>query len=208
MRRFAHTAVALSLVLAAIFAVGMAAQRGDFLSDKEEEALRDAQDPARRIAVYLDLEDARLAQLDDSRDDPRRVNRLLDQFISLNSEMKDWIEYQSDHHGDMRKGLRALLDHGPQQLDVLRGVQEWPEAASSGFSDNLRDAIASQTDALNGSTEVLAEQEKLFGRLKREKKADARAEKKRIREAKKRAKEEKKLRERMRRKAQSDSDQN
>lgn len=208
MKRFACAALALVFVLAAIRTVRMAAQQGDFLSYKEEEELRDAQDPSKRIEVYLDLEEARLGRIMEQQGHPDQVNSLLNEFISLNEEMKDWIEDQYDHHGDMRHGLRSLLERGPRELDVLRNIQQWPGASTSQFADNLHDAIASVTDGLDGSTKALDEQQKMFGELKREKKADARAAQERIKEEKKRAKEEKKLRERMRRQSKSDSDQN
>jgi peptidoglycan hydrolase CwlO-like protein len=208
MKRCVGAALALALVLAAIRTVRMAAQQGDFLSDKEEEALRDAQDPGKRIEVYLDLEQARLARIMELQGHPDQVNSLLNEFISLNEEMKDWIEDQYDHHGDMRQGLRSLLERGPRELDVLRDIQGWPGASTSEFADNLHDAIASVTDGLDGSTKALDDQQKMFGELKRENKAEARATKERIKEEKKRAKEEKKLRERMRRQSKSDSDQN
>jgi hypothetical protein len=208
MKRSLRVTLALALVLAAISAIRAAAQRGDFLSDKEQEELRDAQDPGGRIEVYLDLEQARLARIEELQDHPSQVNSLLNEFISLNEEMKDWIEDQYDHHGDMRQGLRSLLDRGPRELDELRAIQQWPGAKSSEFADNLRDAIASVTDGLDGSTKALDSQQKMFGELKREEKAEARATKERIKEEKKRAKQEKKLREKMRRQSKSDSDQN
>ena len=80
------------------------AQQGDFLSDDEEDALRDAHDPSLRIVVYLKLQQARLEKIQDERDNPVKIHTLLSQYISLNGEMKNWIQDQYDHHGDMRKG--------------------------------------------------------------------------------------------------------
>jgi hypothetical protein len=208
MKVVGRAAAVLLLALGLCGAANLRGERGDFLSDAENEALRDAQDPGRRIAVYLDLEDSRLRRMEGLRDQPAELHTLLSQFISLNEEMKDWIQYQYNHHGDMRKGLRALLDRGPQQLDVLRQIRQWPDTDHAAYASDLRDAMDSVTDGLNGATQAFSDQQKLFGELKREQKAEERATKERLKEAKKRIKEEKKLRKRMEQQSKPDSNEN
>jgi hypothetical protein len=199
--------VAIGIFTGLLLAAVVRAQQGDFLSDEEEEALRDAQDPGQRIQVYLQLEQARLDEIEDSRDNPAKIHTLLSQYISLNEEMKDWIQDQYDHHGDMRKGLRTLLDKGPQQLDLLKRIALWPEAANSAYARDLRDAEDSMTDALDGGTTAFADQQKTFGKLKREEEAQKTEAKKLIKEEKKRDKEEKKLRKKMERQSKSETNE-
>ncbi len=198
----------LGLVVALFPSARLHAQRGDFLSDEEEDALRDAQDPGRRIEVYLDLEQKRLDRVEESRDNPAKIHTLLSQYISLNEEMKNWIQDQYDHHGDMRKGLRALLDRGPQQLEALKQIGIWQETAGSPYERDVRDAQDSMTDALDGGTRAFADQQEMFGELKREQKADAKEAKERVKEEKKRNKEEEKLRKKMERQSKSDDSEN
>ena len=200
--------VILTSVLVAFAVGGVAAQKGDFLSDEEEDALREAQDPGKRIEVYLDLEQARLLKIDEMRAQPDGLSVVLAEYVSLSQEMKDWIEYQYEHRGDMREGLRALLDRGPEQLEQLRRIEQWPGAAQATYASDLRDAIASITDALDGATKAFADQQKMFGQLKRQEKADARDSKERLKEEKKRNKQEEKLRKRMERQSKSDSNEN
>lgn len=207
MIRLRPIAVVLAAVLAAISAGGVAAQKGDFLSDEEEDALREAQDPGKRIEVYLDLEQARLVKIGEMRAQPNGLSVVLSEYVSLSQEMKDWIEYQYEHRGDMREGLRALLDRGPRQIELLRSIQQWPDAAQAAYASDLRDAIESMTDALDGSTKAFADQQKMFGELKRQERADARTTKARVKEEKKRNKEEEKLRKRMERQSKSDSNE-
>ena len=204
MNRLLRSACFLTVVLLLIFSVQARAQKGDFLSDEEEDTLREAQDPGKRIQVYLDLEQARLLKMDEMRNQPNGVAVLMSQYVTLCQEMKNWIQYQYDRKGDMREGLRALLDHGPEQLDHLRQIQQWPESAKAPYRFDLRDAIDSITDALDGSAQALTDQQKDFGELKREEKADAKASKARLKEEKKRNKEEEKLRKRMERQSKSD----
>lgn len=200
------------IVMAACFSILLAAaaraQNGDFLNDDEEDALRDAQDPGLRIEVYLKLEQARLEQIDGSREKPEVIHTLLSQYLSLNEEMKDWIQNAYDHHGDMRKGLRTLLDQGPQQLDELKRMVTWPETAGSVYERDVRDSIDSMTDALDGGTKAFADQQKTFGELKRERKLSAEESKERIKEEKKRNKEEERLRKKMERQSKTDDSEN
>jgi hypothetical protein len=131
----------------------------------------------------------------DSNGDARdRMGDLLDQYISIDNELKDWIQYQYDHEGDMRKGLRALLDDGPKQLEILRHIQSEPGTDAKEYASSLKDAIADMDDTLDGATQALAVQQKKFPEMAENAKADARAMKKERKEQEKLNKEERKMR--------------
>jgi hypothetical protein len=189
-----------ALLAALLLLAGLPARaQTDFLTDAEADRLRDAQDPSLRMGVYLDLEEARLERLSSAEAGPAAIQRQLSQYVALNEELKSWIENQYDHQGDMRKGLRGLLERGPHQLEQLRALEKRPGASTADYAGTLHDAIANLNDTLDGSAKALSSQEKLFGRLKEERKADERATKERIKEEKKREKEERKLRKKMER---------
>lgn len=192
---------------AAVAALGHphSTSKGDYLTEDEQNKLREAQDPSDRIVVYLALEEDRLARFENFRSDPADpkkyddggfLNQLLSQYIDIDDEMKDWIQDKYDHEGDMRKGLQALLEHGARQLNELQHIQQTPDAFTADYADSLHDAMDDLKDTLDGGTKALAGQTKKFGELKREQKADAREAKEQIKEEKKEAKEEKKLRKR------------
>ncbi len=211
-------AVILALALLALVPHALRAQqKGDFLTDEEQDKLREAQDPSDRIKVYLAFEQARLDRFDNFRNQPADpsydnagyLEGLLSQFISLNDEMKNWIEDQYGRNGDMRAGLHVLLDAGPKQLEQLRRIQQTPDANVADYAGSLRDAIDDLTDTLDGGTKALTDQEKKFGAMKREQKAEAQAAKVRTKEEKKRTKEEEKLRKKQHKSGvPADSDQN
>ena len=177
-------------------------QKPDYVSDEEEDKIRDAQDPSERIEVYLTLAQTRLDRIEEFRSKPMDpqydngayIDHLLDEYISLTDDLKNWIQDQYDRRGDMRKGLRKVLEMGPKQLDELRHIQASPDAYAADYAKSLRDAKDDFTDALDGATKALGEQVKMFGELKRDEKAGAQAEKDRTKEEKKRSKEEEKLR--------------
>jgi hypothetical protein len=153
------------------------AQDHSYLTSSEVNKLRDAQDPSERIKVYLSFEQDRLSRMEAAResngDVPVGLDELLGQYISIDNELKDWIQYQYDHDGDMRKGLRTLLDDGPGQLEILRHIQSSPGPDAKDYASSLRDAIADMNDTLDGATQALAVQQKKFPEMKESAKADA-----------------------------------
>jgi hypothetical protein len=196
-------AIMLALAMFTVASLSLCAQlKTDYLTDEEEDKVREAQDPSDRIKLYLVIAQSRLDRFEQFRTQPHEdkydnggyMDKLLSQYVSVDDELKNWIEDQFDHNGDMRAGLHALLDAGPKQLEELRRLQQTPDPYSPDFSGSLRDAIADLTDTLDGATQVLGEQEKKFGALKKAEKAEAQAMKERAKEEKKRTKEERKLR--------------
>ena len=176
-------------------------QKPDYLSDEEEEKIRDAQEPSERIEVYLALAQTRLERIEEFRSKPMDpqydngayIDHLLDEYISITEDLKNWIQDQYDRRGDMRKGLHKVLEMGPKQLEDLRRIQESPDAYAADYAKSLRDARDDFTDTLDGATKALGDQVKMFGELKQNEKAEAQAEKERTKEEKKRSKEEEKL---------------
>lgn len=202
-RRSPLLALALALLAAAPGRLG--AQKPDFLSEDEQDKLREAaQEPSERIRLYLTFAQARLERFENFRmrpSDPKEdqgayLDSLLGEYISLNEELKSWIDYQYEHNADMRRGLRALLEQGPRQLESLRRIEQSPDRNATAYSQALREAIGDLGDTLDGATKALAEQEKKFAAAKREEKVAARVAKERQKEEQRRSKEEKKLRKR------------
>lgn len=181
------------------------AQTGATLSEAEETRVREAQDPGERIVVYLDFLQARLDRFEAYRKKPASgpydygayLDDVLLEYLALNDELKNWIQYQYRENRDMRRGLRALLERGPQQLVALRQIQQSPDAHAPRYADSLRDSIDQLSDTLDGATRALADQEKKFAQMKLDEKAELKMAKERAKEEAKRAKQEKKLRKRL-----------
>jgi hypothetical protein len=174
------------------------------LTQEEEDRIRDAQDPSDRIAIYLELAGERLERFNAIRQAPAdasevadrsaTLDQVLSQYIALDDELKNWIQDQFDTAHDMRKGLRGLIDVAPKQLAALNQVQQAPDRYFTDYQSDLRDAITDLNDTINGATQALAEQEKKWGELKREERADAKAAKQAVQDEKKHQKQEQKLR--------------
>jgi len=204
------------LIPVAVFAITALAQKPDFLSDDEEDKIREAQEPSERIEVYLTLAQSRLERIEGFRSKPMDpqydngayIDHLLDEYISLTDDLKNWIQDRYDRGLDMRKGLRKVLEMGPKQLHDLGRIHDTPDAYAADYAKSLRDAQDDLTDTLDGATKALAGQVKVLGELKDEK-AQAESEKARLKEEKKRNKEEEKLHKKEQKQAPpSDNDEN
>jgi len=176
------------------------AQKHATLNEAEEDRVREAQEPSERIVVYMDLLDVRLARFDEARhqfvdpkfDQPRFLRELLEEYIFLNDELKTWIEDHYDSNDDMRDGLRKLIDRGPKQLLILRGIQQQGGPFASSYAESLKDAIDQMSDTVDGATVALDKQIKKLGELEKQEKEEVKAAKERAKEESKKTKAEKK----------------
>ncbi len=193
------------LILSAIFIAApvlartQGPQRAELSAD-EVDKLRETQDPAERIKLYVQFAQRRLGMFENFASRPPDpvydvgdfLNKVLDQYIKLDDEMKDWIQGQYDQNGDMREGLRVLLDEGPKQLEVLRHARENPGPYFAQYRDSLNDAIADLQDTLDGASQALSGQIKKLGELKANDKLVQKQSKEAIKQEKKQIKQEKK----------------
>ena len=183
-------------------------QDPDQLTSAEVDKLRDAQDPSERIKVYLSFQQERLGRIaaagESNGESKDSIDDLLNQYISIDNELKDWIQYQFDHEGDMRKGLRVLLDEGPKQIEMLRHIEGSPNPGARDYMNSLREAIADMNDTLDGATQALAAQQKKFPQMAESAKAEAHELKKERKDQKKLNKKEREIRNRHRKNDNSD----
>jgi len=206
-RRFRCPEFALAMLLA-VCPLWARPQSQPYLTSSEVNKLRDAQDPSQRIKVYVSFQQKRLELMEaasDANGDVRQsFDELLNQYIDIDNEMKNWIQYQYNRDGDMRKGLRLLLDQGPKQLEILRHFQNSPSPAQRGAESSLHDAIADMNDTLNGATQALAAQQKKFPAMKQASKAEAKELKKQRKEQEKLNRKERKMRNKHRKQQNQD----
>ena len=140
------------------------------LNPAEEDKLREAQDPGERIAVYLELAAARIDKFEEFRPPSGRatsepgpyLNSLLNTYIACIDELKDWMEYQHDKDGDMRKGLRVLLKQGPVHLERLRRARRVQDELTVYYTQTLEYAIENMEDTLDGGALAFGKQERNF----------------------------------------------
>ncbi|HEV2499072.1 MAG TPA: hypothetical protein VGY31_05780 [Terriglobia bacterium] len=190
------------LIFVFLAAPVMKAQQKASLSESEVDKLRDTQDPGERIKVYMDFMQIRLLTFENYRSRPvdpqyrmgKFLNEVLGQYVDLDDELKDWIQFQYSRDGDMRGGLRDFLDRAPRQLEELKHAQQTPDPYATKYSENLANAIADLEDTLDGATTAYGGQVKKFGELKQADREEKKAAQSEAKEEKKRIREEQKLR--------------
>lgn len=211
--------ISVAIILLCSFPAVLRAQQRAALSAAEVEKLRDTQDPSERIKLYIALMQSRLTTFEINRSRPvdpqvlmgKYLSEVVRQYVDLDDELKDWIQFQYSRDADMRGGLHALLDQAPHQLEELKHAQQNPDPYTAKYRDELADALADLEDTLNGASTALSGQEKKFGELKQQEKLAKKASKVEVKAEKKQIKKEEKLRKReeeLRRKSSASSDVN
>lgn len=97
------------------------------LSQAEEESVRDAaDDPAKRVAVYQSIIEARVKRIQDILADKRAQGRRedirenMDEITGLVDELEDNLDDYDGKHRDLRKPLPKLLDATLRWESVLK----------------------------------------------------------------------------------------
>ena len=186
---FAATLLVLTIPLAPLWAAvhqpaaaaGFAAegQKRDPLTDDESNQIRELADqPDKRIKLFLKFISARFETIDQMQGDPRlaagrgqNIHDLLQDITSLVDELDDNVDDYVDKKEDIRKALKDLIESDTSYQLKLRTLKEQTEKLKeyADYSFVLQDA----TDAVNGSLddarEALDEQEKTIKEEKKKK---------------------------------------
>ena len=115
------------LGFAFLLAAGHAQRHSTALSEKEEEEVRDAaDDPAKRVAVYQSIIEARVKRIQEILADKRAQGRVedlresMDEITGLTDELEDNLDEYDGKHRDLRKPLPKLLDAMLRWESVLK----------------------------------------------------------------------------------------
>ena len=160
------------LLLAGAVALSAAAQqRRDPLTAAETNQLRDsAQDPPRRISLYVKYVRERATRLEQLAADPRylddRAGQMHDQLadlVALLDEMDDNVQRYGEKY-DIRKPLRDAVALDTDLVAKLKGISSLPAAGkpapeAQSYAFVLRDALDAAESSLIAARSTLADQE-------------------------------------------------
>jgi hypothetical protein len=171
-------AALLGMLLFAGLAVVSAATGRDPLNNDEIDQLRDvAQEPDKRIPLYLKFIKARAASLEELRNDPRweaaraaRLHDLLEDIDTLFQEMDDNIGVYARQRLDLRKPLKAVVAVTGELEPKLRAMKD---AGDTQTTRSYAFALDNALDSIKGSREnaeqILQEQEEAFKKAQKKK---------------------------------------
>jgi predicted nucleic acid-binding Zn-ribbon protein len=165
------------LLVSLTAAVGQ--RRRDVLNPLEVDQLRDAaQEPDKRLKLYIQFARERLALLEKAGSDPKVTNRgqethdRLEEFLSLYDEFDRNIDTFADRQEDLRKTLKAVLEADTEFQAKLRALKDSAETSKSEarqYEFVLTSAIEAVDAGVSDHQQLLAQQEKAFKKKKKRK---------------------------------------
>lgn len=181
MMRCSARAVFLAVCIANLASAQL--HRHDPLTSAESDALREvSMEPDKKLPLYLQYAQARLAALEQLRSDPRfavgrggKVHDLLVDFKIIMDEMDRNLDSFADQKLDFRKAVKEIIQADRQFQVKLRTLKEASkEAPAVAETREYEFALLDAADAVDGdldnARELLDQQEKAAAEAKAKKK--------------------------------------
>jgi hypothetical protein len=180
------------LLLVSAFVAGLvvpsfAQRHHDPLNSTEVNELRDAaQDPPKRMKLFMSFAKARMEMIEHMRSDPKLategpgIDQLLSDVADLMDEIDDNLDMFNQRSQDLRRPLKGIIEMCSDFQTKLRTIKETstPEQLRS-YGISLEDAMDSVNESADSARALLADQVAKRGEakdnpkeLKEEKKRD------------------------------------
>lgn len=171
-----------SLSLLCCYAIGNAQRvRRDPLTDAETNQLREtAQEPEKRLKLFVKFAKARLLAVEQTRADPKmakdrgeRIHDLLEDFTNIVDELDDNLDDYNHRNADLRKPLKDVIEGDTEFQLKLRhlksATENDPQAAaeSKDYEFVLENAVEAVNNSLQSSRSLLGEQNEKFAKKKK-----------------------------------------
>ena len=129
--------------------------QSDFLTFQEIAQVRDAQQPSKRLTLYLEFAQRRLDAVQErlasqDSDAGRAVQKTLVEYISILEALEGTIEDAREQRSSTSKVLKKVEEQGAQFLEYLQSLQ-------SGDSPKWSDYQFTLEEAIDMTKEVIAE---------------------------------------------------
>jgi hypothetical protein len=152
-----------------IAAAALAQRHRDPFTQSEVDQIRDTSwEPQLRLSLYVKFARARLATMDQMRNDPKTKDRprqthdKLDEFLLIYDELNDNIETYVDRKDDIRKPLKAIIEADVDFKGRLRTLKEAADVSpgeTGQYEFILTNALDTVTTSLPDHRKLLVEQE-------------------------------------------------
>jgi cellobiose-specific phosphotransferase system component IIA len=139
-------------------------EKKDYLTDSEEEKIRDSMNPSDRIKLYVSFADDRLKKLqyELGRPVPERhrddvLNGLINAYSGCLDDATDEIDEAKDKQADIHESLKLLESKSKEFLEGLQKIEQKGGPDLEGYKDNLEDAIQATEDAISAAHDAQKE---------------------------------------------------
>lgn len=139
-------AVALLLTLASVAFPGWTAQDGDFLTPDEVDAVRDAQEPEKRIPLYLEIVDIRLGAIRGAiaavrSGGGRTAQRKLEEYTLVLEALETTIHDARQRRSPFPKAMELLKAKLPEARQFLESLDNENSPLYKDYQFTLEEAV-------------------------------------------------------------------
>jgi len=155
--------------------------RRDPLTAPETDELREvAQEPVKRLKLYVKYGQARMTAIEQLRSDPklaedrgRQIHDLLEDFTNIVDELDDNVDMYHERGSDLRKPLKEVIEADSDWQLRLRTLKEAPASDPNAAKEAreyyfvLESSIDSVNESADNARKILAEQNITFAEKKK-----------------------------------------
>ena len=136
----------LLLALACVGTASRAPAQEDFLSDGEISAVRDAQEPDKRMVLYMDFAARRIEGIKQQLAAPksasgRIIQKTLSEYVQIMEALSDTIADARERRAPLQKGLADIEARGNLCLNYLRSIDSEAIPAWKDYRYTLEEAM-------------------------------------------------------------------
>lgn len=144
--------VILLCVLSYLGVVSLRSQR-DFLRSQEVDAIRDEQEPGKRIVLYLDFAGRRLEAVKAELASPKEragkaAQENLKEYIAILEALETTLEEGRENRFPLEKALKQLQERASEFLKYLQSLQSESSPRSEDYRFTLEEAITMTQEVL------------------------------------------------------------
>lgn len=146
-------------------------RRDPLTSDETDQLREQAQEPVKRLRLYIKFAGSRMIAVEQLRSDPKasadrgqKIHDLLEDFGNIVDELDDNMDNYSEHGSDIRKPLKEMIDAEADWQLRLRALKDAstkdPQSVKEArdYSFALDSALDSVGDSADSARKALEEQ--------------------------------------------------
>lgn len=160
--RIAVYAALLCAIAAPITLPARAAQgEKDYLSEQEADKIREAQDPASRIKLYMSFAEDRLQKFQYEVNRPQHeaqyidiLNDLMNAYVGCVDDAADQVDVAQEKQQNVREAVKIMKAKDIEFLAVLQKLDQATGPDFEQYRYTLEDAIEGTKEAINDATDA------------------------------------------------------
>ena len=125
----------------------------DYLTDGEVDSLREAQEPDKRMVLFMDFAQRRLDavkhELGSTKPDAgRQIQKTLSEYVHIMEDLQDTVDEARDHRVPMTKGLKDIETRGNLYLNFFKSINSQALPVWKDYHYTLDEAMAMTQDEI------------------------------------------------------------